>query len=173
MSLIPGSGRFPGVGNGNPLQYSFFFFSVIEQLHILFYLFIFFVLQFYFIFKLYIIVLVLPNIKMNPPQVYMCSPSWTLLPPHSIPLGPIIQSEVSQKEKHFSILAWKIPWTKEPGRLQSMRSQRVTKHTCRLNRWMCGIMSASSHTSTQDDVTHITRWWNRKALLPSLFSEEF
>ena len=27
---------------------------------------------FYFIFKLYIIVLVLPNIKMNPPQVYMC-----------------------------------------------------------------------------------------------------
>ena len=29
-----------------------------------------------FFFKLYIIVLVLPNIKMNPPQVYMCSPSW-------------------------------------------------------------------------------------------------
>ena len=28
-----------------------------------------------FIFKLYIIVLVLPNIKMNLPQVYMCSPS--------------------------------------------------------------------------------------------------
>ena len=27
---------------------------------------------FYFIFKLYITVLVLPNIKMNPPQVYMC-----------------------------------------------------------------------------------------------------
>ena len=30
---------------------------------------------FYFIFKLYNIVLVLPNIEMNPPQVYMCSPS--------------------------------------------------------------------------------------------------
>ena len=42
---------------------------------------------FYFIFKLYIIVLVLPNIKMNPPQVYMSSPSWTLLPPHTLPLG--------------------------------------------------------------------------------------
>ena len=27
------------------------------------------------VFKVYIIVLVLPNIKMNPPQVYMCSPS--------------------------------------------------------------------------------------------------
>ena len=33
---------------------------------------------FYFIFRLYITVLDLPNIKMNPPQVYMCSPSWTL-----------------------------------------------------------------------------------------------
>ena len=28
-----------------------------------------------FIFKLYITVLDLPNIKINPPQVYMCSPS--------------------------------------------------------------------------------------------------
>ena len=26
---------------------------------------------------------------------------------------------------HFSILAWRIPWTKEPDRLQSMGSQRV------------------------------------------------
>ena len=26
---------------------------------------------------------------------------------------------------HSSILAWKIPWTEESGRLQSMRSQRV------------------------------------------------
>ena len=28
---------------------------------------------------------------------------------------------------HSSIIAWKIPWTEEPGRLQSMGSQRV-KH---------------------------------------------
>ena len=26
---------------------------------------------------------------------------------------------------HSSILAWKIPWTEEPGRLQSLESQRV------------------------------------------------
>ena len=39
--------------------------------------------KFYFIFKLYNIVLVLPYIEMNPPQAYMCSPSWTLLPPPS------------------------------------------------------------------------------------------
>ena len=45
---------------------------------------------FYFIFKLHTIVLVLPNIKTNPPQVYMCSPSRTLLPPPSPyhPSGP-------------------------------------------------------------------------------------
>ena len=35
----------------------------------------FFFFKFYFIFKLYKAALVLPNIKMNPPQVYMCSPS--------------------------------------------------------------------------------------------------
>ena len=43
----------------------------------------FFFFKFYFIFKLYNIVLVLPNIEMSPPQVYLCSPSWTLLPPPS------------------------------------------------------------------------------------------
>ena len=58
-----------------------------------------------------------------------------------IKLEPIIQSEVSQKEKHqysilthisekamaphSSTLAWKIPWKEEPGRLQSMGSLRV------------------------------------------------
>ena len=26
---------------------------------------------------------------------------------------------------HFSILAWEIPWTEEPGRLQSMGCKRV------------------------------------------------
>ena len=26
---------------------------------------------------------------------------------------------------HSSILAWRIPWTEEPGKLQSMGSQRV------------------------------------------------
>ena len=26
---------------------------------------------------------------------------------------------------HSSTLAWKVPWTEEPGRLQSMGSQRV------------------------------------------------
>ena len=28
---------------------------------------------------------------------------------------------------HSSILVWKIPWTEEPGRLQSMESQDMTE----------------------------------------------
>ena len=44
-----------------------------EELKSLFFFFNFYL--FIFIFKLYVTVLVLPNIKMNPPQVYMCSPS--------------------------------------------------------------------------------------------------
>ena len=36
------------------------------------------------------------------------------------------QEDPLEKERatHFSILAWKIPWTEEPGRLQSMGSQK-------------------------------------------------
>ena len=30
-----------------------------------------------------------------------------------------------EMETHTSILAWKIPWTEEPGRLQSMGSQEL------------------------------------------------
>jgi len=79
-----------------PLLLLFFFFWMLR-----------FFFKFYFIFKLYIIVLVLPNIKMNPPQVYMCSPSRTLLPPHTIPLGrpsalaPSIQYCASNLDWHL------------------------------------------------------------------------
>ena len=37
------------------------------------------------------------------------------------------QEDLLEKEMatHSSLLAWKIPWMEEPGRLQSMGSQRV------------------------------------------------
>ena len=41
----------------------------------------------------------------------------------SIPgLGKYLEKRMAT---HFSILAWRIPWTEEPGRLQSIGSQRV------------------------------------------------
>ena len=69
-----------------------------------FFNFLCFILFFFFL-KLYIIVLVLPNIKMNLPQVYMCSPSWTLLPPHTIPLG-----RPSALAPSIQYRAWNLDW---------------------------------------------------------------
>ena len=42
-------------------------------------------------------------------------------------VGSLDQEDPLEKEMatHSSILAWEIPWTKEPGRLQSTESQRV------------------------------------------------
>ena len=43
--------------------------------------------------------------------------------PGSIPgLGRSPEKEMAT---HYSILAWKTPWTEEPGKLQSMGSQRI------------------------------------------------
>ena len=80
MVLIPGSGRFPRGGNGNPLQYS----GLEKSMDCI---------------------------------VHRVPKSWT---------G---QSDFHFLEKevatHSRILAWKIPWMEEPGRLQSMGLQRV------------------------------------------------
>ena len=39
--------------------------------------------------------------------------------------GPLARIMEKGMATHFSILAWRIPWTEEPEGLQSMRSQRV------------------------------------------------
>ena len=48
---------------------------------------------------------------------------------------------------HASILAWRIPWTKEPDKLQSLGSQRV-RHD-----WV-----TDTHTHTQATITTISFW---------------
>ena len=78
------------------LFFFFFFFGII-----IFFSFFFF--SFYFIFKLYVIVLALPNIKMNPSQVYMCSPSRTLLPPSS-PYHPFGSSQCTSPKHPVSCI---------------------------------------------------------------------
>ena len=61
---------------------------------------------------------------------------WTSLVAQSVKRLPTMQEtqvqslgweDLLEKEMatYSSILAWKIPWTEEPGRLQSMGSQRV------------------------------------------------
>ena len=49
---------------------------------------------------------------------------------------------------HSSILAWRIPWTEEPGRLQSMGSERVG-HDC------------SELARTQDFSSYCKIYWRR------------
>ena len=39
--------------------------------------------------------------------------------------GKKLDTEVQEMATHSSVLAWRIPWTEEPGGLQSMGSQRV------------------------------------------------
>ena len=47
--------------------------------------------------------MVLPYINMNPPKVYMCSPSWTLLPPPS-PYHPSGSSQSTNPEPPISCI---------------------------------------------------------------------
>ena len=43
-----------------------------------------------------------------------------------MPIHPAYGARVEKETAtHSSILAWRIPWTEEPGRLQPMGSQRV------------------------------------------------
>ena len=63
-----------------------------------------FFFQFYlFIFLLYNIVLVLPYIDLNLSWVYMCSPSWTLLP-HPSPSHPCGSSQCASPEHPVSCI---------------------------------------------------------------------
>ena len=41
------------------------------------------------------------------------------------PICPIMKSYTQAMAPHSTTLAWKLPWTEEPGRLQSMGSLRV------------------------------------------------
>ena len=45
---------------------------------------------------------------------------------------------------HLSILAWKIPWTEEPGGLQSMGSsmRRLSTHTIKILIWQIALLLA-------------------------------
>ena len=49
------------------------------------------------------------------------------LPAMETQVQSLVQEDPLEKgmATHSNILAWRIPWTDEPGRLQSMGSQRV------------------------------------------------
>ena len=59
----------------------------------------------------------------------------------------------SQLATHSSILAWKVPWTEEPGGLQSIGSQRV-EHSWAPHRTMCEISDTRGQGGTVDQYIH-------------------
>ena len=67
---------------------------------------------------------------------------------------------------HSSILAWRIPWTEEPGRLQSMRSQRV-RHEW--SNWACTHSEVQdahtlsfSNSSSRKQIYRVIRGYNKR-----------
>ena len=55
-------------------------------------------------------------------QIVKCLPAMQTIQVQSLGQEDLLEKEMAI---HSSILAWKIPWTEKPGRLQSMGSQRV------------------------------------------------
>ena len=55
-------------------------------------------------------------------QIVKCLPAMRETQVQSLGREDPLEEEMAT---HSSTLAWKIPWTEEPGRLQSMGSQRV------------------------------------------------
>ena len=55
-------------------------------------------------------------------QTVKCLPTMWETPVQSLGGEDLLEKEMAT---HSSILAWKIPWTEEPGRLQSLGFQRI------------------------------------------------
>ena len=63
-----------------------------------------------------------PNGTSPVAQTVKCLPTMRETRIQSLGREDLLEKEMAT---HSSILAWKTPWTVEPGRLQSMGSQRV------------------------------------------------
>ena len=103
-------GRSPGEGDGNPLQYSCMG-NLIDSG-------VWFLAPLSRIFQARIQGL----LPFSPLEEHPDSGIKTSAPEFLTLVGRFFTKEMAT---HYSILAWKIPWTEKPGRLQSMGSQRV------------------------------------------------
>ena len=67
----------------------------------------------------------LPNPRIKPVSSTLAGRFFTIWTSRGAQLGKSKDPLEKEMATHSSILAWKIPWMEEPGRLQSMGSQRV------------------------------------------------
>ena len=68
-----------------------------------------------------------------------------------------------EMETHSSILAWRIPWTEKPGRLQSMGLQRV-KHdwatnTAHISFWIYFTLLHPQDNGRESPISYLWRLW--------------
>ena len=78
---------------------------------------------------------------------------------HSCPLlscSPLAPSLEKGMAIHSSFLAWRIPWTEYPGRLQFMGSQRVGHD--RATSTHCKHLSCVAHLTSHSYVDHLRIW---------------
>ena len=85
---------------------------------------------------------------------------------------PLGQEDPLEKETapHSSILAWRLPWTEEPGRLQSMGSQRV-RHDWATSLSLSSAFSKSSLNSFREATFYLLPIWGMSSL--SFFLSSF
>ena len=89
---------------------------------------------------------------MNPPQVYMCSPSWTLLPPPS-PLGrPSALANTFLKERSWRTWA---TW------FQNLLESKQPSRQCRIDKYVCVSHSVTFNSLWPPrTVAHQAPLWN-------------
>ena len=83
---------------------------------------------------------------------------------------PVLRSPGEGMATHSSTLAWRIPWTEEPGGLQSMGSQRVGRsHLLKMGNMDPGRFSVSPHPQLVHNPSslHLKSGNHRLGLLPS------
>ena len=100
LGSIPGSGRSPGEGNGNPLQYPCLENPIDRGAWQA---------------TVHRVARVGHDLATKPPNHHSCFHIYIY----------IISFTDKAMAPYSSTLAWKIPWTEEPGGLQSMGSHRV------------------------------------------------
>ena len=74
--------------------------------------------------------------------------------------SPGREDPLEKEMAHYIILAWRIPWTKEPGRLQSLGGHRESDMTeqLTLHYWMAQLPPVTSYAllDSQPERTFLT-----------------
>ena len=117
-----------------------------------------FFFYFYFIFKLYKIVLVLPNIKMNPPQVVMCSNESA---PHiRWPKYWSFSFSISPSNEYSGLISFRINWL-DLLAVQGTLKTLLQHHSSKASIPRCSaffiVLLSHPHMTTGKTIA-LTRW---------------